>query len=309
MTLLHKDVKLLIFFHEPGTGGDCVIKMLDGAKLGNKRLRSTHYFEVDHRGRSYPLARDEYLALFDDPGVMTEHGDMGKDISVVERLIAHTDSKDQILVLRMCEQWDTVERLQNTIPNTFTVTMQVPDNMHQCVLKNRHKVVHGYDPIPDRNFETMKKIDGKKALALLYTKMLVSGEGVTFDDKVTDCSKVDYPCSIEKLYTAGFTDVLDKDLGIAVGDHAGQFHSQWLDRQSPLYRFNLSDNPHFRECFGFNPLSPANNGSFDLDYLDRAYLLHYQKTKNWPSVRGITDTDGATKYFHDRGLMPDPDVR
>lgn len=307
--MLHRDAKLLLFFHEPGTGGDCVTNMLDGAKLGNKRLRSTHQYLLDHHGRSQPSPRDEYLALFDDPRVLTEHSDMGKDLGVVQRLIDHADRKDQILVLRMCEQWDTVERLQNTIPDTFTITMQVPHNMHQCVLKNRHKVVRTYEPIDDRNFETLKKIDGRKALGLLYTKMLASGEGVTFDDKLTDHSKIDYPCSIEQLHTARFTEVLAKDLGIELGDHARIFHSQWLDRQSPLYRFNLSDNPHFRECFGFNPLSPINNGSFDLDLLDRAYLLHYQKTKNWPPVRGIRDTDGVVKYFHDRGSMPDPDVR
>ena len=59
----HKDVQLILFFHEPGAGGDCVLKILDGATLHGKKLRTTHDFTVNDEGRATPKLRDEYSAL------------------------------------------------------------------------------------------------------------------------------------------------------------------------------------------------------------------------------------------------------
>lgn len=293
----HKDVQLILFFHEPGAGGDCVLKMLDGATLYGKKLRTTHDFTVNDEGRATPQLRQEYSDLIDKPESVQEHSQVGKDIQVIHRWLDHARSKNEILVVRLCEDWKTVIDIQKAIEGTFTITMQVPINMHQCAMKNRHKVVSDYAYFGDENFEKLKAVDKKKALGFLYTKMLASGEGVVFDDKVTDYEQVDYFCSIEHLYTDRFAEQLTSDLKIDIHNDAKKFHGAWLDQQSPLYKFKLSDDERFKKCFGYNSKAKHSDISFELDWIDKSFLLYYQKSNNLRIDAGIGTTKDTIAYL------------
>jgi len=300
--MLHKNVKLLLFFHEPGTCGDAVIKILDNSMFNGKKIVATHEFAVDKNGRASPQLRDEYKDLLDDPSMVEQHADVGKDMTIIQRWIDHAEAKNEILVLRLCEHWQTVVNIQNTIKNTFTITMEVPKNMHQCVLKNRHKTIADVPYVNDKNFEKLKTTDNKKALAFLYTKMLASGEGVSFNDKVDDYTQAEYLCSIEHLHTENFISRLCTELGIITSRIALDFHTNWLDRQSPLYKFNLTKNLGFRECFGFNSKSPHSDQNFELDWLDKSFLLYYQKTKKLPLTSKVNTTADTINYLQSINL-------
>tara|TARA_E500000331_G_scaffold346989_1_gene386576 strand:- start:2549 stop:3448 length:900 start_codon:yes stop_codon:yes gene_type:complete len=293
----HKDVQLILFFHEPGAGGDCVLKILDGATLHGKKLRTTHDFTVNDEGRATPKLRDEYSALIQNTDTVQEHSQVGKDMEVIRRWLNHALSKNEILVLRLCEDWQVVVDIQKAIKETFTITMQVPTNMHQCAMKNRHKVLSDYAYFGDETFEKLKAVDKKKALGFLYTKMLASGEGVVFDDKVTNYEQVDYFCSIEHLYTDRFVEQLTTDLDIDIHNEAKKFHTAWLGQQSPLYKFKLSDDERFKKCFGYNSKSKHSDRSFELDWIDKSFLLYYQKSNNLPIDAGIGTTKDTIAYL------------
>lgn len=294
--MLDSNTNVILFFHEPGTCGDAVLKILDDSTLDGKRLLTTHDFSLNSEGRSDPLIKPEFAELLDslpEP----KHSHLWEDMTLLRRWIDHAKSKNQLLVMRLCEHWESVSNIQQAFENTFTITMGIPSNMHQCVLKNRHKTAQDIPYFDDENFETLRKKDKSKALAYLYTKMLSSGEGVHFDHKVKDFQQVDYLCDLESMHTIGFLDSLSKDLGLDFGINGIDYHHEWLFRQSPLYRFNLSSNSRFKECFGYNSKAPSSGQPFELSWLDRSFLLHYQKVHKLPDVPVNKTTTDVIDYF------------
>ena len=304
--MIHRDVSMILFFHEAGTGGDTVLKALDNSSLSGRKISTTHDFEAQEDGRSNPGYKKEYRDLLDDPSVYLSHTDTGKDLSLVQRWLTHAQTKNEIPIIRMRKDWDTVVNIQKSFEKTYTITMDVPKNMHQCVLKARHKVVSesdrwNYDPLSHRyndpDFEKLKHLEPKKALSVLYEKMWANEEKVSFDDRVKEYNQADYLCSIENLHTDNFIDTLSADLGITIDRSMVTFHSDWLARQSPLYRFDLSQGTVFRDCFGFNSKAPGSAESFDLDPLDKAFLTHYQRTNKLPPVPDVNTTNDVVTYF------------
>lgn len=294
--MLDSNTSVILFFHEPGTCGDAVLKVLDDATLNGKPLLTTHDFSLNSEGRSDPAMKTEFAALL---GTHPEpkHSHLWEDMTLIHRWIDHAQSQNKLLVMRLCEHWESVSNIQEAFPNTFTITMAIPDNMHQCVLKNRHKTAQDIPFFDDKNFETLRRKDKNKALAYLYTKMLSSGEGVHFDHKVKNFQQVDYLCDLEKMHTLNFLDTLSNDLGLKFGSMGKEYHDKWLSQQSPLYRFNLSTDSRFRECFGFNSKAVYNPEPFDLSWLDKAFLMHYQKSNNLPDVPVNKSTIDIIKYF------------
>ena len=47
-----------------------------------------------------------------------------------------------------------------------------------------------------------------------------------------------------------------------------------------MYRYKITDNKKFNECFGHNKLATINEKNIDLDYIDQTFLIHYTKTNN-----------------------------
>jgi|TARA_R110000796_G_scaffold13438_1_gene43391 hypothetical protein len=294
--MLDSNTNIILFFHEPGTCGDAVLKILNDATLDGKQLVTTHDFLLNRDGRSDPELKKEYANLL---GSVREprHSHLWEDMTIIRRWMDHAKSRDQILIMRLCEHWQSVSNIQKAIENSFTITMGIPDNMHQCVLKNRHKTTQDIPFFNDENFEKLRRKDKSKALGFLYTKMLKSGEGVHFDHKVRNFKEVDYLCDIESLHTNNFVDVLSADLGLEIGIDGKAYHNEWLSQQSPLYKFNLFTNNKFKECFGYNSKAPVSDQTFELTWLDKSFLLYYQKFHNLPNIPISNTTIDVINYF------------
>ena len=63
--MLHKNVKLLLFFHEPGTCGDAVIKILGNSTFNGKKIVATHIATLDRLEKRTAFMKSVGLAEMD----------------------------------------------------------------------------------------------------------------------------------------------------------------------------------------------------------------------------------------------------
>ena len=136
-----------------------------------------------------------------------------------------------------------------------------------------------------------------KSHAYFLLNMLKHKE-LNYSNPIQNEKIVDIKINFENNLLNNFLSYLGNLFQYNFNNKSINYHANWLKKQFKMYRYKITDNKKFNECFGHNKLATINEKNIDLDYIDQTFIIHYTKTKNLNLPKNtIKNVKDAIEFF------------
>ena len=278
------DTNIIFLHHDAGSGGDTIATILED----NELFETTYTFTLNKNGRTVTQYKSYYNDILfnkiDNGQIIKTPVDFywhdKKDLDILKNAIDDTNSKGKILVLKV-NSWDSLKNLKNEFTNSKIVAIDYPKSIFNCILKNNYKLIptNNKEAIIDKNQEKLANKDLIKSHAYFLLNML-KHKKLNYLNPIQNEKIVDIKINFENILLDSFLSYLGNLFQYNFNDKSKRYHANWLENQSKMYRYKITDNKKFNECFGYNKLATINEKNIKLDYIDQTFLIHYTKTNN-----------------------------
>ena len=294
------DTNIIFLHHDAGSGGDTIATILED----NELFETTYTFTLNKNGRTVTQYKSYYNdILFNKIGngqIIKTPVDFywhdKKDLDILKNAIDDTNSKGKILVFKV-NSWDSLKNLKNEFTNSKIVAIDYPKSIFNCILKNNYKITENKEAIIDKNQEKLMAKDLIKSHAYFLLNMLKHKE-LNYSNPIQNEKIVDIKINFENILLNNFLSYLGNLFQYNFNNKSINYHANWLKKQFKMYRYKITDNKKFNECFGHNKLATINEKNIDLDYIDQTFLIHYTKTNNLNLPKNtIKNVKDAIEFF------------
>jgi len=281
--------KILIFYWEPGSGGDFVNRLLLERPLEYQGIYNK--FTLTDQGRFIPSIINFFTNNFN-----SEHQQWYNRTWTASDCVKVTD-----YVLQLQCKWfvipthrlDQVAFLKTTLKNSYSMGITYPDNMFPIVLKNVCKKILAFDTTTQDiyNKPIHKYLQDKK----IFGEFLLSQQ-LTYGTKIKRCVEdtFDIALPLEELYNMELYAI--KSI-FENSEHVDGLFSDWFHNQSNLHSYHFDIPKALQQALGYNSRSKLYGDlSLHLDTFDNILIKHYFNKKNIPS---FTTLQQASDFFKD----------
>jgi hypothetical protein len=280
--------KVLIFYWEPGSGGDFVNRLLLERPLEYQIVQEK--LTLSGQGRFIPNIKRFFVDQFGcDLNKWYFRTWTAEDCALLADLI--TDMKCPWFVIPT-HRLDQVNMLKSQFKNSSSMGITYPDNMFPLVLKNWCKKVAAFDPAfqeiynkPVHQYFRDNNRFGEFALSeqLSYGTRLKPCVNNTFDIGI---SLEDIYCSELSVLKSLFND----------SEHVDHLVNDWLSCQSSMHSYCYDIPETLRKLLGHNAKSVLKGDlSVCLDTFDNTLIRHYFDKKNIPNFKTLQQ---AADFFN-----------
>jgi hypothetical protein len=281
--------KILIFYWEPGSGGDFVNRLLLERPLEYQGVHDK--FTLTDQGRFIPSIINYFTSNFS-----SEHQQW------YNRTWTESDcAKVADYVLQLKCNWfvipthrsDQIVFLKSQFKNSYSMGITYPDHMFPLVLKNVCKKVLAFDTTTQEIYnQSIHKYlqDKKKFGEFVLWQQLIYGTKVK--RYVEDTFDIALP--LEDLYNLELYAI--KSL-FQNSKHVDDLFTNWFHNQSNLHSYSYDIPKTLQQALGYNSRSIFHGDlSLHLDTFDNILIKHYFNKKNIPSFKTLQQ---AADFFKD----------
>lgn len=285
--------KILIFYWEPGSGGDFVNRLLLERPLEYQGIHNK--FTLTDQGRFIPSIINFFSSNFssDHQQWYNRTWTASDCVKVAEYILQLKCNWFVIPTHRL----DQVVFLKSQFKNSHSMGITYPANMFPLVLKNVCKKVLAFDTNTQEIYnQPIHKYlrDKKKFGEFVLSQQLLYGTRV----KRYIADTFDITLALEDLYNSDLHAI--KSL-FQNSTHVDGLFTDWFNNQSNLHSYYYDIPKTLQEALGYNSRSKLHGDlSLYLDTFDNILIKHYLNKKDIP--RFIT-LQQASDFFKDHANM------
>lgn len=279
--------KILIFYWEPGTGGDFVNRLLLESPLEYQGIHNK--FNLTDQGRFIPSIIDFFTSNFSSEYQQWYNRTWtASDCVKVSNYVLKLTCKWFVIPTHRLDQ---VVFLKSQFTNSQSMGITYPDNMFPLVLKNVCKKVLAFDTTTQEfyNQPIHKYLQDKKKFGeFVLLQQLKYGTRVKRYVEDT----FDIALQLEDLYNSELHAI--KSL-FQNSVHVDDLFSDWIHNQSNLHSYYYDIPTKLQQALGYNSRAQLHGDlSLSLDTFDNILIKHYFNNKYIPSFQTLQQ---ASDFF------------
>ena len=282
---------ILIFYWEPGSGGDFVNRLLLERPMEYQGVQEK--ITLSDQGRFVPTITKFFAENFSsDPSQWYFRTWTKADCVLLADFVAGLECPWFVLPTHRLDQ---VDILKSQFKHSSSMGITYPNNMFPLVLKNWCKKVAAFDT-------AIQEIYNKPVHQYLRDKNkfgeFVLSEQLTHGTKLKPCvdNTFDIEISLEDIYNSELTGLksLFKD-----SEHVDHLFNDWLAHQNIMHSFLCNIPETLRKSLGYNSKSKQHGDlSLRLDTFDNIMIKHYFTTKDIPNFKTLQQASDFFNHYH-----------
>jgi hypothetical protein len=279
---------ILIFYWEPGSGGDFVNRLLMERPMEYQGVQEK--ITLSDQGRFVPKIKKFFAENFSSNPIQWYFRTWtDADCVLLTDFVADLECPWFVIPTHRLDQVDV---LKSQFKHSRSMGITYPNNMFPLVLKNWCKKVAAFDVAiqeiykkPVHQYLRDKNKFGEFVLSeqLIHGTRLKSSVTNTFDIEI----------SLEDIYNSELARLksLFKD-----SDHVDHFFNDWVQHQSNMHSQCYDIPEALRNSLGYNSKSKQHGDlSLSLDTFDNILIKHYFNTKHIPNFKTLQQ---ASDFFN-----------
>ena len=281
---------ILIFYWEPGSGGDFVNRVLMERPLEYQGVQEK--ITLSDQGRFVPKITKFFAENFSsDPKQWYFRTWTAADCAMLANFVSDLECPWFVIPTHRLDQ---VTFLKSQFENSNSMGITYPNNMFPLVLKNWCKKVAAFDAAiheiynkPIHQYLRDKNKFGEFVLSeqLTYGTRLKPSVENTFDIEI----------SLEDIYNSELSGL--KSL-FQDSEHVDRFFDDWLQHQSNMHGCYYDIPDTLRNSLGYNSKSKHSGDlSLCLDTFDNILIKHHFNTKDIPNFKTLQQAADFFKHY------------
>jgi hypothetical protein len=281
---------ILIFYWEPGSGGDFINRVLMERPLEYQGVQEK--ITLSDQGRFVPKITKFFAENFSsDPKQWYFRTWTAADCALLADFVSDLDCPWFVIPTHRLDQ---VEVLKAQFKHSSSMGITYPNNMFPLVIKNWCKKVAAFAPdlheIYNQPVHQYLR-DKNKFGEFMLSEQLTRGTRLKTSVKNT----FDIEISLEDIYSAKLSALksLFKD-----SEHVDHLFNHWIQHQSIMHSYCYDIPETLRNSLGHNSRAKQQGDlSLCLDTFDNILIRHYFNTKNIPNFKTLQQAADFFRHY------------